>query len=171
MIIIMINDTSIQRLEDYKQKRGGRLITTPGNNTDNTKTNWTTITKNQKWEEKQLYGCFNRIMSNISHEKTWMWLRKGNLKKETESLLIATQNNAIRTNPNKAKIDKMQQNSKCRLCSEREETINHIIRECRKLAEKEYETRHDRVGKVIQWEMCKNFKFDYTDKWYTHNPA
>ena len=23
----------------------------------------------------------------------------------------------------------------------------------------------------IQWEMCKKFKFDHTNKWYMHNPA
>ena len=45
----------------------------------------------------------------FAHEKTWTWLRKGNLKRETESLIIAAQNNAIRTNYIKAKIDKTQQ--------------------------------------------------------------
>ena len=32
------------------------------------------------------------------HDMTWPWLHRGNLKRETESFLIATQNNAIRTN-------------------------------------------------------------------------
>ena len=36
-----------------------------------------------------------RLMSNISREKTWAWIRHGNLKRKTETLLIATQNNAI----------------------------------------------------------------------------
>ena len=66
-----------------------------------------------------------------------------------ESLLIAAQDNAIRTNHIKARIDKTQQNSKCRLYGDRDETINHIIRECSKLAQNENETRHDWVGKVI----------------------
>ena len=61
--------------------------------------------------------------------------RKGNFKRETESFLIATQNNAIRTNHIKARIDKTQQNSKWRLCGDRDETINHIISECSKLAQ------------------------------------
>ena len=86
-------------------------------------------------------------------------------------LLIAAQDNAIRTNQIKARIDKTQQNSKCRLCGDRDETINHIISECSKLAQREYKARHDWVGKVIQWEMCKKFKFDHTNKWYMHNPA
>ena len=78
--------------------------------------------------------------------------------------------NAVRTNHLKARIDKTQQNSKCRLCSDRDETINYIS-ECSKLAQKEYKTRHDWVGKVINWEMCKKFKFDHTNKWYIHNQS
>ena len=105
---------------------------------------------------------------NISNEKTWTWLRKGNFKRETESLLIVAQNNAMRTNHIKVRIDKMQQNSKCSLCVNRDETVNHIIS---KWAQKEYITRHDWVGKMIHWEMCKKFKFDHMNKWYMHNPA
>ena len=44
-------------------------------------------------------------------------------------------------------------------------------RNCYKLAQKEYKTRHDWVGNVILWEKCKKFKFDRTNKWYMHNPA
>ena len=63
----------------------------------------------------------------------------------------------------------MQQNSWCRLYGERNEKINHIS-ECNKLAQKEYKTRHDWVGKVFRWELCKEFKFDHKSKWYMHNP-
>ena len=45
---------------------------------------------------------------------------------------------------------------------------NHIMR---KLAQKEYKTRHESVGKRIPWEICKKFKFDPTNKCYMHNPA
>ena len=48
---------------------------------------------------------------------------------------------------------------------------NRKISECSKLAQKEYKTRHDWVGKVIHWEMCKKFKFDHTNTWYMLNPA
>ena len=111
-------DESIQRLEDCIQKRRGRLITATRNNTDNTWTNRTTTNRKQEWEEKQIYRCFKRLISNISQEKTWTWLRTGNLKRETESLPIAAQNNAVRINYIKARIDKTQQNSKCRLCGD-----------------------------------------------------
>ena len=65
----------------------------------------------------------------------------------------------------------MQQNSRCRLWGDRGEKINHIISECSKLAKKEYKTRHDWVGKVIHRELCNEFKFDHTNKWYMHNPT
>ena len=125
-------------------------------------------TRKQKLEEKQLYGRFKRLINNISHQKTWTSLRKGNLTRETESLQIVALDNA---NHIKARIDKTQQNSKCRLCGDRDETINHIINECSKLAQMKYKARHDWAGKVIHWEMCKKFKFDHTNKCYMHNPA
>ena len=71
----------------------------------------------------------------------------------------------------KARIDKMKQNSKRRLCGNRDKTISLIISECSKLVQKEYKTRHDWVVKVIHREMCKKFKFDYTNIWYMHNLA
>ena len=84
---------------------------------------------------------------------------------------MAVHDNAIITNHIKARIDRTQQNSKCRLCGERDETINHIISKCSKLVQKDYKARHDWVGKVIHWEMCKKSKFDHTNKCYMHNPA
>ena len=65
-------------------------------------------------------------------------------------------------------MDKIQQNSKCRLSGDRDETINHIIRNCSKLAQKEYKTR---VSKVKHWETCKKFKFYHTNKWFMYNLA
>ena len=69
----------------------------------------------------------------------------------------------------KAKIDKTQQNSKCRWCGDRDETINQMKCECSKLAQKEYTTRHDKVGNVFLWESCKKSNFNDTNK-YMHKP-
>ena len=102
-------DTSIQWFEDYIETCTGRLITATRNNTDKTWINRIEITRKQKWEEKEIYGRFKRLTSGISQEKTRTLLRKGNLKREAESLLVAAQNNAIRTNHIKARVDKVQQ--------------------------------------------------------------
>ena len=64
------DDTSIQRLKDYTEKCGGRLIKATRNNTKGTKISRTTITRKQKWEEKQLYERFKRLIIDISLRKT-----------------------------------------------------------------------------------------------------
>ena len=48
--------------------------------------------------------------------------------------------------------------------------INHIISKCSKLAQKEYKTRYNWVGKVIHLELYKKLKFVDMNKWYRHNP-
>ena len=37
--------------------------------------------------------------------------------------------------------------------------INLIISKCSKLAQIEYKSRHDWVGKINNWELCKKLKF------------
>ena len=48
--------------------------------------------------------------------------------------------------------------------------ISHIISECSNLAQNENKTKHDWVGKLIHWELCKKLKFDYANKLYMLNP-
>ena len=76
-------DTSIQRLEDYIEKHEAELITATINDIDNTMAN--RMTRKQKCEEKQLYGRFKRLI-NISHEKTWTWLKKSEILREKQNL-------------------------------------------------------------------------------------
>ena len=54
-------------------------------------------------------------------------LRHGCIKRETESLIMAAQEQVIRTNAIKAKIDKTQAESKCRLCGKVDETVRHRV--------------------------------------------
>ena len=61
-------DASIQRLEEYIEKYERGLITTIRNDTDNTINERMTTTRKQKWEGKQLYGRFKRLINNISHQ-------------------------------------------------------------------------------------------------------
>ena len=70
-------------------------------------------------------------------------------KKEKESLIVAAQNQSIRTNLVKTKIDKSQGDSLCRVCRNVDESIDHIISGFSKLAQKEYKRRHDNLGKIV----------------------
>ena len=69
---------------------------------------------------------------------------------------------------------KDQHNSRYRLFGDRDETIdnmcNPIISEWSKLAQREYKTKLDWVGKGIHLELCKKFKFYHMNKWHVYNP-
>ena len=68
--LVSIDDSvhaSIQRLEDYIEKHERGLITAIRNDTDNTIHDRMTITRKQKWEEKQPYGRFKRPSPTSNH--------------------------------------------------------------------------------------------------------
>ena len=56
------------------------------------------------------------------------------MQREAESLIVAAQNQSIRTNLFKAKIDKSQKDTECRLCKKADESIDHVVNGCSKLA-------------------------------------
>ena len=64
---------------------------------------------------------------NIVHEFSGKWIRNGFLKKETEGMLFAAQEQALTTNSIKEKIDKQAVSAKCRLCGTKEETVMHLF--------------------------------------------
>ena len=57
------------------------------------------VLKQKKFDEQ----FFNHI-EELAWEEKWLWLRDESIKKETESLIIAAQEQAIRTNAIKAKL-------------------------------------------------------------------
>jgi hypothetical protein len=60
--------------------------------------------------------------------------------------------------------------SKCRLCHQFDETIDHIILACPILAKEQYIKRHDRVSVQLHFNMCKETgaQLDKTH-WYEQN--
>ena len=74
----------------------------------------------------------------VRSDQCWAWVQNGDLKRETESLILAAQNQSIRTNLVKGKIDKSQGDSLCRVRRKVDESIDHVGSGCSKLAQKEY---------------------------------
>jgi len=62
----------------------------------------------------------------VDIEQLYRWLKSGDIKGETESKIVAAQGQAISTNNFKNKILKEEIESKCRLCKQHEETIDHL---------------------------------------------
>ena len=66
-------------------------------------------------------------------------------------------------------IDKKDVQDKCRLCGERDETVAHIVSECKQLAQNEYKKcRHDKVAAMLHWSLCQQYGFPCTEKSYEH---
>ena len=40
----------------------------------------------------------------------------------------------------------------------------------KRLAQREYKKRHDKVALRVHWEMCRKYGTECTDKWYDHQP-
>ncbi|KAF2886363.1 hypothetical protein ILUMI_19810, partial [Ignelater luminosus] len=68
-----------------------------------------------KWVEKQMHGQYPRAVQEhlIDKEQTYEWLRKRERKGETESLIIAAQDQTINTRYHKRNILIQNVNSKC----------------------------------------------------------
>ena len=60
------------------------------------------------------------------------------MKRKKESQIVTAQNQSIRTNLVKAKLDKNQKNMLCRLCKKADESIDRVVSAGNKIAQKEY---------------------------------
>jgi len=61
----------------------------------------------------------------VNIEPSYGWLKSGDIKGETESTIVAAQDQAISKNYFKNKILKEEIEGKCRLCKQHEETIDY----------------------------------------------
>jgi Ni,Fe-hydrogenase III component G len=100
-----------------------------------------------KWKNKVMHRQYIRNIDRqlISEKDTFLWLSRGDFKAETESEIVATQDQAIQTKYYATKILNTETDNKCRLCQQFDETINHIISACPILAKEHYIKRHDKV--------------------------
>ena len=118
-----------------------------------------------------MYGQFVREMpEGINKDSSWKWLVQSDLKVQTEATICAAQEQALRTNYIKNKIDKTSENPLCRMCGEKRETVQHVIGECKKLAQREYKRRHDTVAKLVHWKLCEKHNLERKERWYEHCP-
>ncbi|KAJ8033778.1 Retinol dehydrogenase 8 [Holothuria leucospilota] len=52
---------------------------------------------------------------------------------------------------------KVTTDSKCRMCTETDETMNHLVAGCQKLAATEYLERHNKVAAALHLEICRHY--------------
>ena len=100
-----------------------------------------------------------------------MWLRQ-HLRSETESSIIAIQNQVIATRVVESRVmHKSVPSILCRLCHEAEETIVHLLSACSRLVLTAYLHRHNLVAAVVHWHLMKVYSFPMVSQsWCSHKP-
>ena len=169
-------ELAIRGLEVYVHGSEERLIQAARGNTIDSLEAASALKRSKKekrledWEKKVIHGQHLRQTKEVRSDQSWAWLQNGDLKRETESLLVAAQNQSTKANIVKTKINKSQGDSLCRVCRKVDESIDHIVSGCSKLAQKECKRRHDNLGKIIHWKLHRKCNFEARDKWYEHEP-
>ena len=118
----------------------------------------------EDWEEKVLHSQYFRQTREVRSDQCWAWLQNGDLKRETESLIVAAQNQSIRTNLVKVRIDKSQGYSLCRMCRKVDESSDHMVSGCSKIAQKKCKGSYDNLGKKAHWKLDRKCYFEAGDK-------
>ena len=85
-------------------------------------------------------------------------------------MITAAQDQALRTNAIKLRIEKQDLSPLCRMCGAKDETTHHLVCECSKRAQVEYKQRHDNVARIAQWNLAKLHRLDVVEKGYDHIP-
>ena len=126
--------------------------------------------KREKWHSKPLHGKYRKEIEGVSTDRTWQWMVGGHIRKETEGLICAAQEQALRVNSIRNAIDGQDVSPMCRMCGCTNETVMHVASGCPVLAESKYLSRHDTVGKHIHWLLLKKFEIAASSDWYKHTP-
>ena len=81
----------------------------------------------ERWHGKRMHRKLPRNLDEklVNIEPSYGWLKSGDIKGETESTIVAAQDQAISKNYFKNKILKEEIEGKCRLCKQHEETIDY----------------------------------------------
>ena len=96
-------------------------------------------------------------------------MKHSGLKGETESLIIAAQDQAIRTRWQSKHIHHQSPTDKCRMCNEQPETVSHIIAGCSVLAADHYLNNHNQVAPQLHLNICKHYGIQTeANHWYEH---
>ncbi|CAB3248848.1 unnamed protein product [Arctia plantaginis] len=126
-------------------------------------------THNAVWRSKQLHGQFSHKVldqANIDAELSFKWIKKQQISPKLESSLFAIQDQAIMTRQHQRDILKESVDGKCRICACKDETTQHIISGCEKLAGTYYVKRHYNLVQYVYWCLAKKHKIEISDLWW-----
>lgn len=125
------------------------------------------------WCEKHMHGKFPKYLANphIDMDQSFQWMKHTGLKGETEGLIVAAQDQALKTRYYAKHIMKQGNTDVCRMCHQQPETTEHIMAGCTAIAADMYLDRHNKVAAELHLDICKHYGIDTQAKhWYQHKP-
>lgn len=111
----------------------------------------------QQWQAKPLHGRFyaNLHQPEVDIKTSNTYLTQGYLFPQTEGTFLAIQDQVVPTRVYTKHIMKQNiESTKCRLCNQEEESIQHLSSGCSTIASTKYLNRHNNMGKVVHQLIC-----------------
>eukprot|EP00957_Ditylum_brightwellii_P138039 10523695-Ditylum_brightwellii.AAC.1 len=59
---------------------------------------------------------------------------------------------------------------RCRLCQQKDKTVQHIVRVCPKLAGTKYTKQHNGIARYIHWNLWHEQGIEVPVQWWKHVP-
>jgi hypothetical protein len=117
-----------------------------------------------------MHGQFphNLDIKLMDIEQLYQQLKSEDIKGETESSIVAAQEQAINKTILRIKFLKEKTDSKFRTYRQHEEAIDHLISWCHIVANNEYLMRHDKICAHVYYSICKALGIETSDILYTH---
>ena len=107
----------------------------------------------KNYEIKTLHGQFRKATEDVRGKISWDWLKKGYLKIETESTIVAAQDQALYARNLRNVVYGENVQCICCVCDAANETVTHIVSECSKLAQEYKQVRLYSVTKMLHWKL------------------
>ncbi|XP_044766225.1 uncharacterized protein LOC123322347 [Coccinella septempunctata] len=111
----------------------------------------------QSWQSKPLHGRFYASLHQpeVDIQNSTTYLKQGYLFPQTEGTILAIQDQVVPTRVYTKHILKQNvETTKCRLCNQEEESVQHLSSGCSAIAGTKYLSRHNNMGKVVHQLLC-----------------
>lgn len=131
----------------------------------------TAVIKNRinKLKAKPLHGQFYKAVlekDNIDKEASFRWLKKQPVSPILEASIYSLQDQAVVTRQHERDVLKKPVDGKCRICGSKDETAQHIVAGCEKLAGTYYTKRHNNIVQYVHWTLLKKHGFECENLWW-----
>ena len=112
-----------------------------------------------RWHAKPNHGYFEKSRSekldNIDYKLSWAWMQLDSLSSQVEGYIITLQDQEIYTKTarkrhEKDPVKKQEIDTRCRMCKQEDETLQHILDCCPAISSNLYlQDRHNPIAKIM----------------------